>query len=236
MLSGEEPWVAFDAAISNDIFYADFHPIDLQDITAVGPNGKPVALRNSNTGRFRSTFDLQLPKDGTYKVTALSSGLFAFWQENGEDERCRGSADEFANQVPADAKDLQVSEFLRRIETFVTAGAPTKDVFKPATTGLSLVPVTHPNDLYSGEPATFALMLDGEPAANTEIEIVPSGVRYRNSQNILKYTTDKNGKFTVKWPDAGRYSLEAAHQDDKAEREGANSHLGYMATLEVLPL
>jgi uncharacterized GH25 family protein len=236
VLSGENPWVTFDAAISNDIFYTDYYPMSLAEITAVGPNGAPVPLENANTGRFRSTFDLQLPQDGTYKLTGLSSGLYAFWKENGEEKGWRGSAADFVKQVPTDAQDLKVTEFLRRIETFVTAGAPTKDVFKPAAQGLSLIPETHPNDLYVGEPATFALMIDGTPAANTKVEIIPEGTRYRNRQGVLELTTDEQGKVTINWPEAGRYLLETTYEDDKAEREGAKRSAVYMATFEVLPL
>ncbi|WP_258079450.1 DUF4198 domain-containing protein, partial [Xanthomonas arboricola] len=43
-----------------------------------------------------------------------------------------------------------VSQSFNRVETFVTRGAPTTTVFKPAGKGIELVPVTHPNDLVAG--------------------------------------------------------------------------------------
>lgn len=236
VLSGDDPWVTFDAAISNDVFYTDYYPMDLEDIRAVGPDGKNVALQNAKTGRFRTIFDLQLSQGGTYKVVSEVTGLYGFWKENGEEKRFRGSAKAFSEQLPDNAQDVKVTEFLRRIETFVTAGAPTQGVFTPAANGLALLPETHPNDLYHGEPATFALLIDGQPAAGTQVEIVPDGMRYRNTQNILKLTTDEQGKFTVNWPSAGRYLMEVSYEDDKAERQGAKRNAVYMATFEVLPL
>ena len=65
--------------------------------------------------------------------------------------------------MPADAKDLEVFESSLRVETFVTVGKPS--AITPSGKGLELAPVTHPNDLAPGEPATFAMHLDGQPAA-----------------------------------------------------------------------
>lgn len=36
VLSSEEPWVTFDAAISNDIFYTDYYPIALARSPSAG--------------------------------------------------------------------------------------------------------------------------------------------------------------------------------------------------------
>lgn len=36
----------------------------------------------------------------------------------------RGSADEIVKQIPADAKDVNITENVRRMETFVSVGKP----------------------------------------------------------------------------------------------------------------
>src|SRR5690606_35151445 len=123
----------------------------------------------------------------------------------------------------------------RRIETFVTAGTPTTEVFKPANKGLELVPVTHPNDLYAGENAEFTLLIDGEPAVGAEVLVLAGGMRYRTSQDAIKAVTDKNGTFTVSWPKAGMYWLSASYEDDKAKAPATRRSGGYSATFEVLP-
>ncbi len=39
---------------------------------------------------------------------------------------------------PNSAENLEVRQFSRRVETFVTAGAPTREVLKPSGKGLEL--------------------------------------------------------------------------------------------------
>src|SRR5690554_1634990 len=88
VLSGDDPWVTFDAAISNDIFHADHAAMRLESVKAIGPDGKEVPLQNAATGKYRSVFDLNLQQKGTYKVTSYGGGLRARWET--EDGQRRG--------------------------------------------------------------------------------------------------------------------------------------------------
>ena len=138
--------------------------------------------------------------------------------------------------MPADAKNLQVTEGASRVETFVTNGAPNETALAPTGKGIELAPVTHPNDLFAGEEATFRVLVDGKPAAGLEFEIVRGGTRYRNAQDDLKATTDAGGLLKVTWPEPGMYWLQASTQDDKTSVPQAKQRrLSYVATLEALP-
>ncbi|HEY7884060.1 MAG TPA: DUF4198 domain-containing protein, partial [Cellvibrionaceae bacterium] len=206
VLSSDDPWVTFDAAISNDIFHADYFPMRVDSVQVLSPAGNNAELQNVHTGKYRTNFDLNLTERGTYRVFTASQGLRARWEtEAGEHRGWPGrgesySEEGFAKNVPANAKNLQVTEFSRRMETFVTAGAPTEEVLKPSGKGLELVALTHPNDLFSGEAAQFQFVINGEPAVGATVEIIPGGMRYRNSQDALELVTDAAGKITVKWP------------------------------------
>lgn len=235
-LSSDDPWVTFDAAVSNDIFHTDYVPLRIDSLQVITPSGADAAPQNVSVGKYRTTFDLQLAERGTYRLFTASQGMFASWKDaKGEQKRWRGSKAAFSKEVPANADQLQVTESARRIETFVTAGAPTEAGFKPSGQGLELVPVTHPNDLFSGEEASFRFVIDGQPAAGVEIEVVPGGMRYRNQQDAMTATTDKNGEVSFTWPDAGMYWLSAEYEDDKASMANAKRRASYVVTLEVLP-
>lgn len=236
VLSAKDPWITVDAAVSNDIFYFNHVPLRLETLVVTAPDGTPAAPENSATGKYRSTFDLHLTQQGTYRIATVNAGLFANWEEDGKPKRWRGTAETFAKEVPKGAKDIKVTQSNGRIETFVTAGKPSDGALKPTGQGIELVPVTHPNDLFAGEAATFKLVLDGKPAAGLEIEIVPDGIRYRDRQNEIKATTGADGSFSVTWPNAGRYWLETSFQDDKATTPPATQRrASYVVTLEVLP-
>jgi uncharacterized GH25 family protein len=229
-------WVTFDGAVSNDLFYFNHQPLRLDNLQVLGPDGQAVEVQNANTGKFRTTFDVQLQKTGTYKVALVNNSLNGQYETaTGERRRWRGTAEQIS-EIPADAKNVQISQSQQRNETFVTAGKPNDTVLKPTGLGLELVPVTHPNDLVAGEPIHFKFVLDGKPAAGVEVDVVPAGTRWRDKQNETKYKTDANGLVTMTWNDAGMYWLQADIQDDKTSIKQANSRrASYVATFEVLP-
>ncbi|WP_340679087.1 DUF4198 domain-containing protein, partial [Paraglaciecola sp.] len=193
VLSADKPWVTFDAAVSNDIFHSDHAPFRLEGISVMSPDGDgtQIALQNSSVGKYRSTFDLELAAQGTYKVYAASNSVRARWvdaegkRQSWPGRRENADIKDFAKNVPQDAKDLNVSQSSRRIETFVTAGTPSTQVFTPTNEGLELVPITHPNDLYAGETAQFSLLIDGKPAIGAEVIVLAGGMRYRNAQDEI---------------------------------------------------
>lgn len=236
VLSGTDPWITVDAAVSNDLFYFNHFPLALDNVVIIAPDGKEVPPENGSTGRYRSVFDLQLLQQGTYRLAVVNAGLNASWQENGERRRWRGTAAEFAKAVPKKAENLQVSETVGRIETFVTNGAPSETALKPTGVGIELVTLSHPNDLFAEEATTFRVLVDGKPASGLKFEIVRGSTRYRNAQDEIFATSDANGEFSVTWPSAGLYWLETGAEDDKASLPQAGQRrLSYVATLEVLP-
>jgi uncharacterized GH25 family protein len=235
VLSGNDVWVTVDAAISNDLFYFEHHPLRLNALAVTAPDGSAAQPQNLSSGRYRSTFDLQLTQPGTYKISVNNDGLFATYRLNGEQKRWRGAADRMATEIPADAKELRVTQTQNRLELFVTAGKQSDKVLQPSLSGLELVPVTHPNDLVVGEPARFRMLLDGKPAAGIEVAVIPGGIRYRDKLNDMTVKTDDDGAFSVKWPGPGMYWLNASVQDDKASVKDAKRRASYTVTLEVLP-
>jgi uncharacterized GH25 family protein len=244
VLSGNEPWVTVDAAVSNDLFYFEHNALRLDGLAIIAPDGSAAAAENKSTGKYRSTFDVKLTQKGTYKLTMVNDGLSASYKVGTENKRWRGSAETFAKEVPADAKDLNVSRNQSRMEVFVSSGKPSDTVLKPTGAGLELVPITHPNDLFAGDTSNFRFLLDGKPAADIEVTVIPGGIRYRDQLGEIKVKTDKDGKFSVKWPTAGMYWMSANNGGPQMGASAAPKTVGtldkpirrvsYTATLEVL--
>lgn len=237
VVSGKDQWIGFDAAISNDLFFANYHAIDISTISITAPDGTARDLQNAKEGHIRSTFELKLDTEGTYRVAGGMMAIRASWKEGGEEKNFQGSIDElFAAGIPA-KNPSEMYILNRTTETYVTLGAPTDSLFAPKGSGLELVPVTHPNDLYSGEEATFKLLEGGKPLAGQAVDIVPGGDRYRDKVGAIKVTTADDGSFSVTWPTAGRYFFEV-DTESKVELQGGisvPSYNGYGIVLEVLP-
>jgi uncharacterized GH25 family protein len=130
---------------------------------------------------------------------------------------------------------VKVTEVSGRNEIFVTAGAPTTTVFKPTGKGLEFAPITHPDELVAGETAKFRFLVDGKPAPNVKITVIPGGKRYRNDEGGRELATGADGVLSVSWPTAGMYWLNATLTDAKATTPRATERrMSYVTTLEVL--
>ena len=234
VLSGTDAWVGFDAGMSNGVFIPDHAAMRLDGLVITAPDGSTAQPENMMRGRYRSTFDLHLTQPGTWKVANVMSGVTATYKENGESKRWRGQAAEFPGALPAAATDIVATRTSNRIETFVTLGAPTDTVFTNPADGLAMIPVTHPNDVVAGEAATFKLSNDGVAAAGVEVTIARGGTRYRNAPEEMTVTTGADGSFTVTWPEAGMYCLNASVRTP-AQGDTIASNAQYVAVLEVLP-
>ncbi|QDV41779.1 Nickel uptake substrate-specific transmembrane region [Stieleria neptunia] len=236
VFSGPEPWVTVDAAVSNDLFYFNHFPLRLDGLEIVAPDGNTVEAQNQSVGKYRSVFDLPLTQQGTYRIAVVHRGAFASFESEGQRRRWRGSAEALQTEIPAGATNVRVTESLGRVETFVTNGAPTLESLEPTGEGIELIPLTHPNDLYSGETAKFRFLVNGKPVPEMEISVVRGETRYRNSQDELHVVTDGNGEFSVTWPEPGMYWLQTSAEDKQTKIPEAQSRrMSYAGTLEVLP-
>ena len=233
ILANSGGWVAVDAAMADDLFSPNQGALNVDTLIVTGPDGKAVAPQNAAKSRSRSSFDLELRQPGTYRVSVVDDSVTARWEEDGKPKRWRGNAAAMATGIPTNAAGLEVEQVQRRVETFVSVGTPS--ALTPAGTGLELVALRHPNDLYAGETARFRLLLDGKPARGVDIEVIAGGTRYRDAPDELRLKTDANGEVSVRWPAAGLYWLDAGVEDAAAtvpnvERRRAS----YNATFEVL--
>lgn len=228
-------FVTFDAASSSVPFMIDHRPLVIDALTISAPDGSKVTPVNVMKGELRTVFDAKLELQGTYRLELLRSGFRASWKDaENKPKRFMGTAEALAKEVPADAKDLQVTETDSRMENYVTVGKPT--ALKTNGKGLELVAATHPNDLVTGEPVELTFLVDGKPTEGVEVAIIRSQSRYRNSTDEKTYKTDKHGKLKVTLSEAGMYWLDADFKDNKVSNKIAKERtLAYVITLEVLP-
>lgn len=262
VFSGTNNWVTVDAAASNDLFFADHQPLRLDGVKAWGPDGSEAKIENGFTGRYRSVFDVKLDKPGTWKIGTFNSSVMGSFKINGEERRVGGRmggggpggpggpgappapgaaagqprpAPVSVADIPADATDVKLTEVIGRNEIYVTADAPTTDIFKPTGKGLEFEPVTHPDELVVGEAASFRFLVDGKPTAGLKVGVVPGGKRYRNDDGEREFVTGKDGVAKIDWPAAGLYWINASLTDDKPTAPRATQRrMSYTTTVEVL--
>lgn len=273
--SGNDPWVTVDAAISNDLFYADHFPMQLGNVKAIGPQGEDLKLENSVVGRYRSTFDVHLTQPGTSRVLTVSNGVQGTYVNDGKTYRLgggrggpppapgaqgpggpgagpQGPGPQAAggppaggpggrpqtlqgvaepSQIPAGSTEIKLVQTSARNETFITRGAPTP--IKLSNQGLELTDGgTAPTDLVADEPASLKLLMDGKPAADVEVTVVPADQRFQSELPEQKIKTGADGVFKVTWPRAGYYWINAT-ANAAGTIPNATRRASYTATLEV---
>ncbi|MCF3649288.1 DUF4198 domain-containing protein [Synoicihabitans lomoniglobus] len=235
VLSGEGQRISVEGAVSNDLFFPNHVAIPLAATTATAPDGSLLELLSPAEGKIRCSFELQLDQSGTYRITTLNNMMFVRWQEDGEPRALRGSPDEIAAKDLTGLNEVALAHYITRVETIVTCGAPTP--LAPSNTGIEFEFLTHPNDLYFGETATFRVLLDGEPHAGAEITIVQGNDRFRDSVDELVVTSDAEGLIHIEWPAPGRFWLNTNTSQSPGEFQGHPLRRGtaYSLTLEVLP-
>jgi uncharacterized GH25 family protein len=228
--------VSVDAAVSNDLFVANHAPLRLDGLQITAPDGSAVKPESEAKLKLRNVFDVSVAQPGTYRIAVVNAGAFASWKDKatGQNKRARGTAETIGKEIPADAQDVTITQSSGRIETFVTVGKPS--ALKPIGQGLELVVVGSPTDLVKGEKASFTLNLDGQPAKNLEVTVTAGNTQYRDKLEEIKLKTDDKGQFSVTWPTAGMYWLDASTKDTKTTVPQAKERrLNYAATLEVMP-
>lgn len=238
----EEQWIVVDATVSNNIFFAD-KPWPLAGVKVTTPDGTTAQIENQTEGHRRSSFDFLLNIPGTYKITSGGDVFFAQYtvasEANGETstENVRGfDFDQLKARLPENAKNISFAKSISRLESYVTLGAPTLKVFNPEKTGIELVPVTHPNDLYHQEKAKFQFLVNGEKVAGVKVMMVWEGTRHRNDEAAVTLMTDTNGEVSIDLNQTGRFLLEVSHQIDlKNDDTFSKLFMSYFGTFEVLP-
>ena len=227
-------YVTVDAAVSNDIFHFNYRPLGIRDnLRITAPDGSSVEAETLTQGKLRTVFDANLGQTGSYRMAVTNAGVMAMWKEGSERKRWRGPREELEANVPVDSAELTLRESVNRVETFVTVGSPT--ALAPTGLGLELVPVTHPNDLYAGETASFRFVIDGQPSAGVKVTLIAAGTRYRDALDKVELESDAEGLVALRWPVAGFYYLSAVVSDANSSLRNADRRLSYTATLEVLP-
>lgn len=228
--------VTFDASATEELFVPD-HALQLGTVVVAGP--AETQPENVWNGKQRNSFELKLPKAGTYRVSLLNDGLSAMYKVDGQMKRWRGTAETFAKEVPANAQDLNVTRMQSRVETFVRAGDEGgKTEWKNDGTGIEMTPLTQPTELFAGDTTMLRFTLNGKPASDLNVTVIRGGNRYRDALGEITLKTDKDGKVSIKWPDAGMYWIGTntgrPPQGTTGTLEKPVVRASYSATLEVL--
>lgn len=256
IFSGEEPaYVSLDMSISNEIFHPDYsvggkrpgtsndtsdskNTPDETRLLITTPDGK----RDDSTPLVdlvrKTSAAVLLEQSGTYRLSLEQPPVYFTWYDlpDGEKSRSFGKPSQARKHLPKGVSNIVGSKLTNRVETYVSRNQPNSKALNPPANGLALKFQTHPGELFTGERAQFALLMDGRPVtAATTVKLTREDTRYRNQRNTLEVKTGKKGAFSVEFPESGLYLLEAELEQPSSEKGIASETYALFVTLEVQP-
>lgn len=224
--------VTLDAAFAEAFFVPEV-VFDDSRFVVLGPDGAGVPAQSVHRLKTRAVIEHTLDGKGTYRFSSgpRLGAVFRTWEVDGKTESTRDPA----KPLPAGARLLAHYQSLNLAESYVTLGAPSRAALKPYGSGLEIVPVTHPSDLYTGERFVFEVHFDGTPLAGATIEIFPATGDGRSKQAAAKLTSDAAGQATFALTRAGTWLAVVRHRG-KAPAGAAAPEYGYGYTLSFRTL
>lgn len=248
LVSGDKPQsISLTASISNDMFHPD-KPLGneaggkvnsfLQSLFetlnsgVVQPDGSIQPMQWQAYQRF-SASDLTLKQSGTYRVQLVQPETHMVTFKNAKGERDRRFGKE--TQLPDGATSITHRTIASNVVVYISHN----EISDVPTTGkgLELAGNTHPNDLFAGEEASFAITFNGKPLTSAaKLHLVKGGTRYRNQRNDVELQTSDTGEFTLLLKEPGMYWLEVEYSRKGGHNSGVDVHHNTLyLTLEVFP-
>jgi len=237
VLSSQNEWITVDAAVSNDLFFANYVALPAEGYRVLTPTGDSIEPTDINRGKIRTTFDVLIEEEGTYRIQSVRDLFFARWMENDEPQRWRGSEAALVASGILTKPEVSVGRNRGIVETIVTSGNPSEAVFALQGEGLEFIPLSHPNDLYAEESVRFGFAFNGEPIEDLLVMIVRGDDRFRDEPGMVELTTDAEGVVELVFDIPGRYWLNTTTRRSGGDLQGVPLDLSYSYTLtfEVLP-
>lgn len=258
--------VALDMSISNDIFHPDnpyggltpsqlatgdskaskkngpVHPLakiaQSTKLVVTAPNGE----QSNNTpivdfGR-KSVANVVLSESGTYRFELTQNPIYftSYSDETNAPGRIFGIDEKSMQQLPKNARNIEKTQLVNRVQSFVTRNDSSRKSIEPTGEGLELIFKTHPNDLFVNESSSMTLMLNGKALSDSEIKLVKGGTRYRNDRRVQNFRSNAKGEFSIHWREPGRYLLEVEQPQYKNDNSDVDVTIYTLYLfLEVFP-
>lgn len=225
--------IALDAAFT-ETFLVPEVAFDGGEFAVIGPDGKRGAPDKVQPFKLRTVVEHTLAKTpGTWRFSTgpRLGARFRTWEIDGKRESSRDAE----AKVPVGAKIVSDFQSLTLAETYVTAGAPDRAALAPRGKGLELVAIDHPNDLFVGERFAFVVQYDGKPLANQPVEITEAVWTSDRKPQVVKLTTDAQGKAAMELRQAGTWVALTRHRTPAPAGSGAPEYSNsYTLTFRVL--
>ena len=201
-----EGQVTLQSSFSDAFPHAEI-PVDSDDWHVPLPEGSKAEYETVATHKQLVLLESPLAEEGTYRFTTGvrhgRKGVVAL--VDGEWVRVPG------DEIPTGATETKSSQTETVADVYVTKKAPTRAAVDRPIGRLVVHPITHPNDVYLGEPFDLEILFDGKPMAGQSVEIERAGSEYDDSRFHGIVETGADGRLSLDLDRPGTYLLMTRH-------------------------
>lgn len=221
--------ITLDASFAERFFIPEV-AFDNSEFEVHLPSGEVTGPDTVVSLKSRRVVEHTLEHEGTYRFsTGRRLGrVFRIYEKDGERLVPEGDA----ASVPEGATLVDWYQSNTIAETWVTRGAPSQATIAPRGDGLEYLPVSHPNDLFAGEPLELQALYYGEPLADVLVEVFKASRQSGDDSPVASLHSDANGTFSFLPQEEGVYLLRSRHRD-KAPEGSAAPEFSHTYTLVV---
>ncbi|MBT5330872.1 MAG: DUF4198 domain-containing protein [Porticoccaceae bacterium] len=202
-------YVTLDSSFAEKFFVPEV-AFNNGDFLILDPSGEIIEPDQEIELSTRVVIEHQLRDSGTYKfATGARYGLvFTIYEVDGVQTTARGDS----QPIPEGAVITEQFQTLSWAETYVSKDAPDEAALKPVHSGLVLVPITHPNDLFAEEEFRFQVLFEGKPLVEAEALVFLAEDQFGKGSEDILLTTDEQGKASFVAAEQGVYLLQVRHR------------------------
>ncbi|MBN8480593.1 MAG: DUF4198 domain-containing protein [Xanthomonadales bacterium] len=204
--------VTLDAAFAETFFVPEV-VFDKSRFEITAPDGTKREPDSVQYFRSRALVEHTMPKQaGTWRFSTgpRVGAVFRNWEIDGHKESTRDPE----AVIPEGATRLPSYQAITLAETYLTIGAPDRGALKPRGSGIEIIPVTHPADLYSGESFVFEVLQDGKPVADEAVEVTEAVWTSDRRPEVVRLKTAADGRATLALRRAGTWLALVRHRTE----------------------
>lgn len=220
--------VTLDAAFAETFFVPEV-VFDRSRFEITAPDGTKREPDSVQYFKSRAVVEQTMPTQaGTWRFSTgpRVGAVFRNWEIDGRKESTRDPK----AAVPEGARMLPSFQAITLAETYLTIGAPDRGALKPRGSGIEIIPVTHPADLYTGESFVFEVLQDGKPVSGQDIEVTEAVWTSDRKADVVRLKTADDGRATLALRRAGTWLALVRHRT-KAPSGAPADELSLTATL-----
>jgi uncharacterized GH25 family protein len=189
--------------------------------TYLKPDGSPLSPAREFNSPQRRIIETSVDSKGTYTLAVTRSGKPMYYSKLADDSWVAKAKDELTDDQMKGAKVF--GGYFQHIKSYVTLHTPTDSWQKPLGHALEIVPLSHPNLVYSSDSLKVKVLYMGKPVKDTHVSAIYQGFRAKeHGKTPISVKTDETGVATLTFSQPSRWLITTKYIEKQGDNKKAD--------------